>query len=103
MRPVRTPTPGPWSTSVRQPSMRPIIPPVWAGTQCAHLTVRRSSMDVRAAVDVVGDAGDVAGLFPAQVGDDIGDVVHIAGATDRDAGEQLGFALVIQLAGGDVG
>ena len=37
-------------------------------------------MDVRAAIDVVGDAGDVARLLAAEEGDEVGDVVDVAAA-----------------------
>src|SRR3954452_6454366 len=49
----------------------------------SHGQQERSSVDVRAAVDVVGGTGDVAGLFAAQVGDEVSDVVHVAVAADR--------------------
>src|SRR5690349_2398861 len=62
-----------------------------------------ASVDVRAAVDVVGGAGDVARLFAAQVGDQVGDVGGFAFAADRDPGEDLLFLLAGELARGDVG
>src|SRR3954465_5487078 len=61
------------------------------------------SVDVRAAVDVVGGAGDVAGLLAAQVGDEVGDVAHPAVAADGDPGDELGLALALQRPAGDVG
>ena len=51
------------------------------------------SVDMGAAVDVVGDAGDVARLFTAEVGDEVGDVVDVATAADRDLGDELLLAL----------
>src|SRR5205085_12076128 len=62
-----------------------------------------ASVDVGAAVDVVGGAGDVAGLLAAQEGDQVGDIVHVAVATHRDTGEELRLALALEGAAGDVG
>ncbi len=41
-----------------------------------------------AAVDVVGDAGDVARLLPTEEGDEVGDVVDVAATADRDLGDE---------------
>src|SRR5919112_3852107 len=61
------------------------------------------SVDVRTTVDVVRRAGDVAGLLPAQVRDEIGDVVDGAVASDGDAREQLVLALAFEGAAADAG
>jgi hypothetical protein len=60
-------------------------------------------VDVCAAVDVVGGAGDVARLLTAQVGDQVGDVGRATLAADRDPGEDLLLLLTSELARGDVG
>jgi RNA 3'-terminal phosphate cyclase len=60
-------------------------------------------MDVRAAVHVVGDAGDVAGLLAAEEGDEVGNVVDVADAADRYLGDQLRLALALQGPCGDIG
>src|SRR3954447_6807268 len=62
-----------------------------------------ASVDVRAAVDVIGGAGDVAGLLPAQVRDEVGDVADPAVAADGDPGDERGLALALQGSAGDVG
>jgi hypothetical protein len=60
-------------------------------------------MDVRAAVDVVSDAGDVARLLPAEIGDQVGNVGDVAAAADRDLGNQLCLTLARQCPAGDIG
>src|SRR3954454_18676839 len=71
--------------------------------RCPVVASRGASVDVRAAVDVVGGAGDVAGFLSAQVGDEVGDVADLAVAADRDPGEQRGLALALEGSAGDVG
>ena len=60
-------------------------------------------MDVRAAVDVVSDAGDVARLLPAEIGDQVGNVGDVAAAANRDLGNQLCLTLARQCPAGDIG
>jgi hypothetical protein len=58
---------------------------------------------VRAAVDVVGDASDVARLLSAEKGDQVGDVIDVAAAADRDLGDELLLALAGKHPSADVG
>jgi len=58
---------------------------------------------VGAAVDVVGDAGDVARLLPTEEGDEVRDVVNVAAAADRDLRDELRLTLAGERAAGDVG
>jgi hypothetical protein len=60
-------------------------------------------VNVRAAVHVVGGPGDIAGLFAAQVRDQVGDVVDVAIAADRDSGDELRLPLALQGPTGDIG
>jgi hypothetical protein len=63
----------------------------------------RGSVDVRAAIGVVGDASDVARLLSAEKGDQVGDVVDVAAAADRDLGDELLLALAGKHPSADVG
>ena len=51
-------------------------------------------MDVAAAVDVDGGAGEVAGVVAGQEGDDGGDFVGGGHPADRDVAGEFGFLLV---------
>src|SRR5436309_11939703 len=71
------------------------VPPV-GGLLSTTLAWPRRSVDVRATVDVVGGAGDVAGLLAAQVGDEVGDVGDGADPADRGPGDELRPALPVE-------
>ena len=58
---------------------------------------------MRAAVDVVGDASDVARLLSAEKGDQVGDVIDMAATADRDLGDELLLALAGKHPSADVG
>ena len=58
---------------------------------------------MRAAVDVVGDAGDVARLLATEEGDEIGDVMDVATAADWNLGDELRPALARKRPASDVG
>ena len=55
-----------------------------------------------AAVDVVGDAGDVARLLPTEEGDEVRDVVNGPAAADRDLRDELRLTLARQALAGEV-
>ena len=61
------------------------------------------SVDVRAAVDVISDAGDVARLIATEEGDEVGDVVDVASAAYRDLGDELRLTFACKRPAADVG
>src|SRR5687768_15562693 len=63
----------------------------------------RASVDVRTAVDVVGDAGDVARLLAAEEGDEVSNVVDVAAPADRDLGDELRLTLARKRPASDIG